>query len=88
MNRVCEILGIEKPVGVIYASFKYGTFEGEQNGRFFTDFTEESFTEFLQQFFQLFIGDQWISNDVRLGRIDEKWLNTFPEKGDNYSSRS
>ena len=29
-----------KENGVIYTSFKYGTFEGERNGRFFTDFTE------------------------------------------------
>ena len=29
--------------GVIYTSFKYGDFEGEQNGRYFTYLTEESF---------------------------------------------
>ena len=26
--------------GIIYTSFKYGTFEGEKNGRYFTYFTE------------------------------------------------
>ena len=34
--------------GVIYTSFKYGVFEGERNGRYFTDFTEETFTEFIK----------------------------------------
>ena len=28
-----------KTNGIIYTSFKYGTFEGERNGRYFTDFT-------------------------------------------------
>ena len=35
--------------GIIYTSFKYGDFEGNRNGRYFTDFTEESFIEFLEQ---------------------------------------
>ena len=53
-----------KPGGIIYTSFKYGTFEGERNGRRFTDFTEGSFEAFLKQFPELTIEDQWISNDV------------------------
>lgn len=36
--------------GIIYTSFKYGTFAGERNGRYFTDMTEETFAEFLQEF--------------------------------------
>ena len=34
--------------GIIYTSFKYGDFEGERNGRYFTDFTIESFTKFVR----------------------------------------
>ena len=30
-----------KPGGYFYASFKYGTYEGERDGRYFNDFTEE-----------------------------------------------
>ena len=33
-----------KENGIIYTSFKYGEFEGERNGRYFTDFTEDSLT--------------------------------------------
>ena len=33
--------------GVLYLSFKNDDFEGERNGRYFTDFTERSFLEFL-----------------------------------------
>ena len=69
-----------KSGGIIYASFKYGTFEGERNGRFFTDFTEETFAKFLQQFPELSLIDQWISSDVRPGREDEKWLNAIMMK--------
>ena len=32
--------------GIIYLSFKYGDFEGERNGRYFTDMTEEEFSSF------------------------------------------
>ena len=36
-----------KENGIIYTSFKYGEFEGERNGRYFTDFTEDSLKEFI-----------------------------------------
>ena len=32
-----------KSDGVIYTSFKYGNFEGERNGKYFSDFTTDSF---------------------------------------------
>ena len=66
--------------GVIYTSFKYGTFEGERNGRYFTDFTEDVFREFLRQLPELTIEDEWITADVRPGRDDEKWLNLLLRK--------
>ena len=69
-----------KPRGIIYTSFKYGTFEGERNGRRFTDFTEETFTAFVKQFPELTVDDQWVSADVRPGRSDEKWLNVILRK--------
>ena len=61
--------------GIIYTSFKYGDFSGMRNGRFFTDFTEESFAVFISEIEQLLIGKLWITNDVRPGRQNEKWLN-------------
>ena len=36
-----------KDDGIIYTSFKYGNFEGERNGRFFTDFTLDFFKDFI-----------------------------------------
>ena len=69
-----------KQHGLIYTSFKYGTFEGMRNGRYFTNMTEESFKELLQKIDNLEIEDNWITSDVRPGRGEEKWLNLFLRK--------
>ena len=69
-----------KEHGIIYTSFKYGTFEGERNGRFFTDFTEETFREFVADVDGIRIEEMWITGDVRPGRGDERWLNLILRK--------
>lgn len=69
-----------KEHGIIYTSFKYGTFEGERNGRFFTDFTEETFQEFVSDVDEIKIEESWITGDVRPGRGDERWLNLILRK--------
>lgn len=69
-----------KERGIIYTSFKYGTCEGERNGRYFTDMTECKFSGFLQNIKELEIEEHWVSFDVRPGRGDEKWLNIILRK--------
>ena len=64
-----------KPNGIIYTSFKYGTFLGERSGRYFTDMTEETFADFISKIEDLQIEEEWITSDVRPGRSEEKWLN-------------
>ena len=64
-----------KENGVIYTSFKYSEYEGERNGRYFTDFTIETFTEFIKEIDCLRIKEYWITGDVRPGRGEERWLN-------------
>lgn len=71
-----------KDNGAIYTSFKYGEFEGERNGRYFTDFTFEMFEEYLQRVPELQIEEYWITGDVRPGRGEEKWLNLILRKSD------
>ena len=66
--------------GVIYTSFKYGVFEGERNGRYFTDFTEETFTEFIKGMTGVTAEKMWITDDVRPERGEEKWLNMILRK--------
>lgn len=69
-----------KENGIIYTSFKYGTFSGERGGRFFTDMTEEIFNELLEKIPALNIEEQWVTSDVRPGRGEEKWLNLILRK--------
>lgn len=69
-----------KDNGIIYTSFKYGTFAGERNGRYFTDMTENTFAGFIKQIEHVTIEEQWISLDARPERGDEKWLNLILRK--------
>lgn len=69
-----------KSQGIIYASFKYGSFQGERKGRYFTDFTEESFDALRNTVEGLILEEQWISRDVRPGRGEERWLNLILQK--------
>jgi cyclopropane fatty-acyl-phospholipid synthase-like methyltransferase len=68
------------PGGVLYTSFKYGTAEGERNGRYFTDMTEEKMNELLNDVNAFNIMDIWVTADVRPGRAEEKWLNMILRK--------
>ena len=77
-----KMLRAIKPGGIIYTSFKYGEFEGMRKGRYFTDFTSETFAEFITAFPELRLEDEWVSADVRPGRGDEKWLNLILKKID------
>ena len=69
-----------KTEGWIYTSFKYGEFEGERNGRYFTDFTTDTFKDFIHDMHGLKIEEHWITGDVRPGRGEEKWLNLLLQK--------
>ena len=80
-----EVLGrIEralKPGCVMYASFKYGEFEGLRDGRYYTDFTEETLKAFWEPATTMKIFDLWITEDVRPGRKEEKWINLLARNG-------
>ena len=71
-----------KKQGVIYISFKYGDYEGMRNGRYFTDFTENLFANFVKDIHGLAIEKTWITGDVREGRGDERWINILLRKVD------
>ena len=71
-----------KTGGILYISFKYGTFEGIRNGRYFTDRTEESLQEILDEVGGLEIIRTGITGDARPEREDEKWLNVLLRAND------
>ena len=77
LAKMCMAL---KDGGIAYSSFKYGTFEGKRNDRYFTDFTEKSFEDFISGINGLKIEKMWITADVRPGREQEKWLNIILRK--------
>lgn len=69
-----------KDNGIIYTSFKYGEFEGNRNDRYFTDFTIDSFKNFIKNVDNISIEEYWVTDDVRPGRETEKWLNLLLRK--------
>lgn len=77
LERMSQAL---KKNGIIYTSFKYGDFEGLRNGRYFTDFTEETFAVLISGIPSLSVEKQWITGDSRTGRENEKWLNVILKK--------
>lgn len=77
MNKMAAAL---KENGLIYTSFKYGSFEGVRNGRYFLDMTEDGLEKLLRDVTGLEKEETWITSDVRPGRGEEKWLNLFLRK--------
>ena len=75
-----------KKGGTAYISFKYGDFEGERSGRYFTDMNEERLRERLAAAAAIGAGpglkiiESWITGDARPGREKEKWLNVILRK--------
>ena len=70
-----------KKGGYFYASFKYGEYEGDRNGRYFTDMTEDNLEGLIETFAELEIVEMMVTMDVRVGREGEKWLNGVVRKG-------
>ncbi len=69
-----------KENGILYSSFKYGTFEGMRNGRYFLDLDEKKLKEILDEIDLFWIEEIWVTKDVRQERNTEKWLNTILRK--------
>lgn len=69
-----------KQDGILYVSFKYGSFEGMRNERYFTDMTMDRLRPILGQISKLEVLKYWVSADVRENRGDEQWLNLIMKK--------
>lgn len=63
--------------GYLYASFKYGDFSGDRNGRFFTDLTEEHLQLLLADINGLQVMETAVTYDVRADHSNERWLNVM-----------
>ena len=82
-SEIESVLGKLKDVlkqdGIFYASFKYGNFEGERNGRYFYDLKEDTAKALFTKI-GFKVEKMWITGDVREGRGDEKWINILVRK--------
>lgn len=67
-----------KKNGIMYCSFKHGDFEGERNGRYFTDMTLDKLYQYLEST-KLECLDSIITEDVREDKTT-KWLNVILRK--------
>lgn len=74
MQKICAAI---KPGGVLYASFKYGRFEGMRGDRYFTDMTEERLESLLWEAPGFALLERWVTPDVRPGRQAQLWLNVI-----------
>ena len=78
LQNICQAL---KAHGFFYASFKYGSFSGERNGRYFTDLDEQGLQRLLENLPAFSLKEQWVSEDARTTtHAGEKWLNVILEK--------
>lgn len=72
---ISKLVRALKSGGVLYASFKYGKGEVKRDGRTFTMYTEESIEEQFCGHKELKTLDIWTTQDVRVGREHERWVN-------------
>lgn len=66
--------------GYLYASFKYGQEERIKDDRFFNDYTEKDIDDLFCSQNGLKLLEWCITQDVREGRAEEKWLNIVGQK--------
>lgn len=74
LNKIYDSLKVN---GYLYASFKYGDFEGYRDERFYNDMTEEKFKQILVKK-KLKIKESWIQAD-KLNR-ENKWISFIVSK--------
>ena len=69
-----------KDGGILYASYKYGTAQRTDKGRFFSDYTEADIPVLFPESGPLSCISWWITQDERPERSEERWLNLICKK--------
>lgn len=78
-TTINSLLALLSDAGVLYASFKYGAGEREDNDRYFCDMNEERWAKIESDIYTNIEASIWIKADKRPHR-DEKWLNVIIKK--------
>lgn len=68
-----------KERGAVYASFGYGDFEGEREGEYYIELTEQLASQICHEA-GFNIEKMWITDDRRENHRDEKYLNIVAKK--------
>jgi cyclopropane fatty-acyl-phospholipid synthase-like methyltransferase len=74
---VSRIVSSLRAEGVFYASFKYGNEVVTRDDRLFNSYNEESITGLLEKHDGVAMIRVWKTQDVRVGREDEFWINVL-----------
>ena len=81
MRQVLDLVArAMKTGGILYASYKYGSGNHTENGRFYSDYTEADIPVLFPDSGALRCMDWWITQDERPERSNEKWLNMLCKK--------
>ena len=76
-----------KPGGVLYASFRYGSFEGMLNGRYFTYYTEKAIRKAFETVPGLQIFDMRIAEDRLPQKRELQWICVLARREKNEEKR-
>lgn len=66
-----------KPNGILFISFKYGSFEGEMQGRFFLNLTTQSLKNYINQIPELSILESWLEFSKK---TTQRWIQCLCRK--------
>lgn len=69
-----------KEDGYIYATFKYGNFEGIRHERYFIDFTEETFKELIKSIPELEVIEKFATTSTIKTQKNKHWINFILKK--------
>jgi len=84
-NEIEEILSkvikSMKRNGILFMSFRYGEFEGERDGRYYTDYQTRTLKELIAKYEELDLIEIKKSEDVRPNKVN-LWINALIRKSD------
>ena len=77
LNLVAQSM---KNSGIMYVSYKYGSGQHTENGRFYSDYTDADIPVLFPKSGPLSCIKWWITQDERPERSSEKWINILCQK--------
>lgn len=78
---MAKVIKSIKPNGVLFMSFRYGDFEGERDGRYYTDYNTKKLKELIARFEELELLEIKKCEDIRPEK-DVIWINALVHKKD------